>query len=485
MDKNIKELSNEYDKSKLTMSRFIGGLATLDDEVVDIIQTIGVGELKPKNPQYIYSLGTEGTKKPDVLLNSIDKLSSTNLGYYVDLFYSMDKIYEYMVAYVFVFISLFFMLLYSSKIALKKIAKKTTAFDEPWQSKIAIIVFTTVIFFIPMKLDENYSSTLFQNIWKYFVEESTSIADRANTIGMQSYMKKVYNTTGLSGVETEANLRLLKEQQQYLIDEYNPALYNCKERYPNQITFQITNKKQIKDIEEKKGKFDDNLTFRACRSIEKRYKIAKTGLEQTSHSLKRIETAYNDTNSNLKDNLEKMNKHLNKRVHELGWYSSVLAPTLQVLTKISLLQGSTVEKSTSDKFRAYINTAAQASISHADNVSVNPDSFEDLLSTQIKTNEENNTEKSLGEALSKVSFLSLVPGANAIKEFINKLSSNDIEALYNKVKTQENSNIINKLPPPKYPKSCFYNNPCKIYFRSTSFYYNIYCSWNSSSYIYL
>ena len=159
---NITEL-NEYEKDTITMSRFIGGLATLDDDVIDIVNSRG-GTIDKRNPEAIYNINNTGAEEPNRLLNSIDKLSTNNLSYYVDLFYSMDKIYEYMVAYVFVFISLFFMLLYSSKIALKKIAKKTTAFDEPWQSKIAVIVFTTVIFFIPMKLDNEYSSILFQNI---------------------------------------------------------------------------------------------------------------------------------------------------------------------------------------------------------------------------------------------------------------------------------------------------------------------------------
>ncbi|WP_419774378.1 hypothetical protein [Halarcobacter sp.] len=434
----------EYNKNRITMSKFIGGLATLDDDIIHITESRN-GTIQKRDPNSIYQLDSGSTGSEDRLLNTIDQLSSKNLSYYIDFFYSMDKVYEYMVAYVFVFISLFFMLLYSSKIALKKIAKKTTAFDEPWQSKIAVIVFTTVIFFVPMKLDNEYSSTLFQNIWKYFVEESTSIADRANTIGMQTYMQKVYNTTGASGVETEANLKLTKTQQAHLKETYKKALDICKERYQNTLTFQQTSLNQIKNIEESKGTYDDILTLRGCRAIEKRYKIAFTMEEQADMTLKRINAAYNDS-SEIKDRLNTMTEHLDKRLKELGWYSSVLAPTLQVLTKISFLQGAEkLPDTTNNQYRAYINAASDEKIGNIEQESKSGRTLREFLDINVKASESDETKKNLGEIFSKTSFISLIPGASTLTNFFKDLGTENINALLKELPLDKNSVLLANL----------------------------------------
>ena len=436
---------SEYNKEQITMSRFIGGLATLDDDIINIVQS-RAGTIEKRDPSSIYQLNTgSSTNTEGRLLNTIDQLSSKNLSYYVNLFYSMDKVYEYMVAYIFVFISLFFMLLYSSKIALKKIAKKTTAFDEPWQTKIAVIVFTTVIFFVPMKLDENYSSTLFQNIWKYFVAESSSIADKANTIAMQTYMQKVYNTTGASGVQTEANIKLTKKQQEHLKTVYNKALGTCKERYSNILTFQQTNLTQIKNIEEKKGRYDDILTLRACRAIEKRYKISFTMAEQANMTLQRINAAYTDE-SQIKTRLNTMTEHLDKRLKELGWYSSVLAPTLQVLTKISFLQGAKkLPDTTNNQYRAYINAASDEKIGNVEQETKAGKSLRELLDVNVKPSEDDETKKILGEIFSKTSFLSLIPGASTISKFFKDLGAENINALIKELPLNKNSALLANL----------------------------------------
>lgn len=434
---------DEYQRNQVTMSRFIAGLATLDDDVLDI-ENSRTGDIQERNSTNIYQIKSVGSDNKDRLLNAIDTLSTNNLSYYIDLFYNMDKIYEYLVAYVFVFISLFFMILYASKIALKKVAKKTTAFDEPWQTKVAIIVFSTVIFFIPIKMNNDYSSTLFQNIWKYFVEESSSIADKANTIAMQTYMKKVYNTTGASGVETEANLVLIQKQQAHLLEKYKTPISLCEERYPQLLTFQKTDLSQIKNIEDRIGNNDDDkLTLRACRSIEKRNKLAFTAEEQASLSLKRIQLAY-ESPTEIRERLNKMTEHINTRVQELGWYSSLLAPTLQVLTKISFLQGNediNNPTNTNGYYRAKINEATLEKIAKTELEKENGNNISKLLNTEIE-NPKDKTSKSLAEILSNTALLSFVPGASTIHNFIKDFSGKDVDSLIKKLEVDKNSTIV-------------------------------------------
>lgn len=39
-----------------------------------------------------------------------------------------------------------------------------------WKRKLAFVT----LFFVPIKYDENYSSTLFQKTWKFFLDESNT-----------------------------------------------------------------------------------------------------------------------------------------------------------------------------------------------------------------------------------------------------------------------------------------------------------------------
>ena len=434
-----------YENSTITMSRFMGGLSTLDNELVKIAESRD-GQIQKQSAELIYKLTVEGgLEKDNALLNSIDKLSQGNLSYYIDLFYNMDTIYDYIVSYIFVFISLFFMLIYVSRIAFKKLAKKTLSFEEPWQSKVAVIALASVIFFIPMKLDDNYSSTLFQNIWKYFVQESTSIADRANNIAMSTYIKKVYNTAGVGGIKTEANLVLKKEQQEFIKEYTKTLLDSCEKRFKNQISFQEVSGDKTTIIEESKSDLGDYiLTLEGCRNIEKRYKIATTQYNQTQHNLNRIKASYEDTGNNIKTRLDNVKNHLDKRVQELGWYSAILAPTVQVLTKVSFLQGSEEAKmlkdndpstytynSPDERNRAIINEASQEQISKNGNPVNGGNWLANSLNTFSQGSSLNKEESKIAELFAKNAY-QLLPGFSHIQKFFKDLGSVNLEALSNK-----------------------------------------------------
>lgn len=131
-----------YDRSRVTLSKFIAGVATLDQDIINLKDSVGTGSvIRAKDAeQNTYILGTkpEDTTTADEdnqpqspssevvdpksqrLYNVSDKLSKENLGYYIDLTYNMDRINDYINSYVFVFLALFFMLLYFAKVAIKK-----------------------------------------------------------------------------------------------------------------------------------------------------------------------------------------------------------------------------------------------------------------------------------------------------------------------------------------------------------------------------
>ncbi|RXI35856.1 hypothetical protein CRU99_13715, partial [Malaciobacter mytili] len=405
---------DNYERSIITLSKFTAGLVSLDPDIINIKKTIDTGTIVRTDSNAFYNVKSASDENPNRLYNVSDKLSRENIGYFVDLFYNMDKIYDYVVSYIFVFISLFFIGVYAFHIGMKKLAKKSTTFDEAWQSKLAVVVFATVIFFVPMKYDNNYSSTLFQNIWKYFISESTSIADRANNIGMRTYLKSVYNTTGANGIESEANLVMLTAQQEYLKKVYAKNLEICTDRYSNNLTFQETNINRINEIEESVGKGEDNITYKGCRSIEKRYKVANTSLEQLTYMLERIETSYEKTK--IKERLDAINNYVNTRVKEIGWYSAVLAPTLKVIVNLSFLQDEDVPPSISKSEEAKINEATQEKIEKIEKEIKGGNWFENLFSSNTSF------QKLMGGVFGQLAYFS-IPGANSIYAFSKDISS--------------------------------------------------------------
>ncbi|MGB6327425.1 MAG: hypothetical protein WBF48_00740, partial [Halarcobacter sp.] len=218
---------DDYDKSTTTMSKFIGGLATLDEDIVDIKNTVDTSTLVKSNPNAIYGVDSADASNPNELLNQVDSLNTQNLSYFVGLFYWLDRSYEYASAYLLVFISLFSMIIYFSNFGLKKLSKKPTQYDEAISIRLTVIIVAFMFFFYPVKYDDNYSSSLFQNMAKYFVYESTSLADEANKLALKSLLKYTYATSGASGIEGEATLKSLLKKEQKAIESYEEALKIC------------------------------------------------------------------------------------------------------------------------------------------------------------------------------------------------------------------------------------------------------------------
>lgn len=67
--------------------------------------------------------------------------------------------------------------------------------------------------------------------------------------------------------------------------------------------------------------------FRDVRAIEKRQKVAYTQKTQYEYHLERIKSAYQ--NSEITNRLDKVAELLNRRSDEMGWYSSILVPTVK------------------------------------------------------------------------------------------------------------------------------------------------------------
>jgi tetratricopeptide (TPR) repeat protein len=399
---------NNYDKSITTMSRFVGGLATLDEDIIDIKNTVDTSTLVKSDPNSLYAVDSADSSSPNELLNQVDSLNTQNLSYFVDLFYMLDATYEYASSYLFIFISLFFMIIYFSNFGLKKLAKKTISHDEAITAKLSVIIVSFIFFFFPVKFDVNYSSTLFQNIVKYFVYESTSLADKANNIALKSFLKYTYATSGASGIEGEATLKSLLKKEDKAIESYEEALTICEDRYPNETTFQITNQDKINQLEEKIGTIDDVVTIKGCRNIEKRLKVSYTLIQQYKYHLSRIENAYK--NSEITDRLNDLSTLMNRRADEMGWYSALLVPSVKVLTELSYISSNSIPP---------LNEEVKGKIRKSQ---INPTDESNNWLEDILSNSTQYAQDMLGESMAKVVYM-ILPGASSLFEFNMQLGS--------------------------------------------------------------
>lgn len=398
----------EYDKNITTMSKFVGGLATLDEDIIDIKNTVDTSTLVKSDPSSIYAVDSADASNSNELLNQVDSLNTQNMGYYVTLYYMLDSSIEYASSYLLVFISLFFMIMYFSKFGLKKLSKKPTEYDEALSIRLTVIIVSFAFFFFPVKFDENYKSSLFQNMAKYFAFESSSWADKGNKLALSAFLKYTYATSGVSGIEGEATLKSLLKKEQKAIESYEEALTLCEERYPNETTFQITNEDQINELEEKIGNIDDVVTVAGCRNIEKNLKTSYTMTYQYNYHLSRIENAYK--NSEITDRLNDLSTLMNRRADEMGWYSVLLVPSVKVLTELSYISSNSIpplEEEIKGKIRkSQINPTDESN-----------NWLEDILSNSTQY-----AQDLLGESMAKIVYM-VLPGASDIYNFNNQLGS--------------------------------------------------------------
>ncbi len=90
-----------YDKNKVSLTKFLSSLSSLDDDYIDIPSTVSNGTLQMRNNP---SIGSETNPSENYTINSMNK---SNLGFFVNLFYGFHKIYNYVLYFLFIFVGAF------------------------------------------------------------------------------------------------------------------------------------------------------------------------------------------------------------------------------------------------------------------------------------------------------------------------------------------------------------------------------------------
>lgn len=330
-----------YDPSKITFSRFLASLATLDPEIIDFNNTSLSGLLTLKDPNAVYGTravlnksyfsSITGEQDNLELLSSADSINKANLGYYANLFSDMQKIYSFLQNFLFMMIGAFFLFKLGS-VKLLDYLENNQAESKDYLKKFAIPVVSVAIFFAPIPESSGMNTTIVQNLIRYFTQTSVSIADRASAIGANTYLRYLYNSVGFQAMEGELAIKNQLTQATAQEAQYKSVIDFCKEAYPQKLAY--GGNKYLNDIESSNS-FDLNakasvIDEDACAKVQYKY--------LSTQKQRRVLANYVDTindnwqnNGELKTLLSKINTEINSRQSELGWANALIIPSTALM----------------------------------------------------------------------------------------------------------------------------------------------------------
>lgn len=350
VDKSYQFNPIQYNSNELTLSRFFGAMATLDPEIIDFKATQETGQLMLRSGVQLKGqigglfeknwgafLGQDDTKKPltdGVAISTADAFNKANLAYFAGLFRNMQEIYNYLQFLLFVVVGAYFL----STIGAKKVQTylerhNEPAPREPYLHRFYVPLLATAFFFAPIQNNEGMTSTVVQNIIRYFTTQSIAIADQAAAIGTSTYMQKLYGTVGAMSLEGE--FYTIKTRKDSLAESKAAARVfeqTCKVRYPNaDFSKRDSNQHENYDVNRVAGSEHD-ISLGAC------YAVANTIVQsnRTHANMKQMEQAYQRyyNNGGLKTSLERINALIQNRQDELGWINATIVPGSGIMVEL-------------------------------------------------------------------------------------------------------------------------------------------------------
>ena len=351
--------------SKITLSKFLTSLVTLNPDIIDREKTSQLGQLTLKDGLEQYSV--ESIDKPDSnrgnyeqtiinqmksLINSasdavgikvfedkynktsaIDGFNKNNMAYFNDLFINMEKIYQHLQILLFIVVGGF----YLSSIGANKLqtyleSRGESESNQPYLHKFYIPLLMVGTFFMPIPEANGLAhSTIVQNTIRYFTIQSTEIADMASAIGGKTYMDKIYKSIGginSDGIESLYNdWRVAKYTYEKGIENYEKT---CKERYSKLTTqdtptnFMRLSDKQKEELSQtveedrnQKAGTEYDITIGACMQLESQINSAKKKQEFLEAQFSGIQDFMNGNRES--EELKALDLYFAGREKQLGW----------------------------------------------------------------------------------------------------------------------------------------------------------------------
>ena len=373
----------KYDPSdtKITFSKFLSSLATLNPNIIDRETTNNQGQLVLKNGIEQFSVATISNVSGVVLSTNTDLSQKTqavkdgfgkiinghtldnvtaiqtsasdgfnknNMGYFSDLFMANEKIYLYLQGLIFVLVGGFFITrLGTEKIQTYLENRGESDGKRPYLHKFYIPLIMLGLFFMPIpEANDKAHSTIIQNVIRYFADMSTDVADMTSATMNKTYMDKIYKSLGYISPKGISDLAIQQEQSKHIVKQLND-LYakTCAKRFNmsyGSYTFNYINsldeegkkallQKEKNDINKIVGtKYD--ITLDACIAMELQAINAKKSINSSEQMLKSIEKTYD--NNQIKSKVTELDKYFSSREQQLGWINSLITPSSAILSEV-------------------------------------------------------------------------------------------------------------------------------------------------------
>jgi hypothetical protein len=327
----------KFTENSGTLSKIFGAIATLDDDIINIPSTTSSNSIHLKSGNTNYT-GND----------TFNSLSSANLGFFVNLFYGFQKVYQYVQYFLFIFVGAFFLSIFIWSMAVDKVGKTG---EKEKINKFIVPLVMILLCFVPIPKENSITTTPIQNIIQYFIQISNGLADRISVEGSQSYLKKLYSTVGASNLDNELNTANRAKSLEKGIESYQKAFEECKNRYVDYYilykSFQTQNEKRIRDAEVTslpEGVIKD-YSFAGCRKIEADLITAEREKVNKEANLEAIESSL--SNNELQGVLNDLQADMQRKSDSYGWYYSVFITSLSmVVENLSIMSPTEIKNAT-------------------------------------------------------------------------------------------------------------------------------------------
>jgi len=328
-----------YDPTKVSITKFLASLSTLDDDYIDIPATVSNGQLQTKNNP---NIGNGAGAQDNATIN---KMNKSNLGFFVSLFYGFQKVYAYIQYFLFIFIGAFFLIFFLFNFVLAKMENRKMQNMLPSAIVPLLMIF---ICFVPISKPNSIPTTPIQETIKFFVGNSNGLADRISVIGTNVYLQKIFSSVGAVSVQEEKRVYDREQDLINAVASMKRAYKNgCLKRFPEikdeKKTFQITDEKAIEKIVNNKGDGTQDYTFEGCRKIERNLFLDERELADKKLILDGIKRSY--ANNELQAKLQQINNQVISRVNDYGWLYSTMVSSVSVVAENLAIISSNVQSS--------------------------------------------------------------------------------------------------------------------------------------------
>ena len=380
---------------------------------------------KSENSAARFDIGTYTT------ISTADGLNQANLMYFVELFTSMNEIYKHLQNLLFIVIGGWFVGTIGTQKLLKYLENKGegSGGNQPYLHKFLIPILGVSFFFAPIPEGNlpNQSTTIVQNIIRYFTATGNQIADMAGAIGSKVYVDKLYRSVGGSAPEQEYLAKINKEQAEFLVIETHDLFDTlCKDRFPESALAGLaTSTFSDYGYKESIGQFDVNkvvknqdITREVCYQALSEHAEQQRQANNFNAQIKAYENYLKGTSDGSNKTLKKANtlnaslntidKYLSTKNEELGWFNSILIPGSGLMIEVQDFMTANLAQSEGNKNNV---TAVASAVEKA------------ALETSIDGRRNPNNvamDATLNYLTSNLAYLA-VPGASMIKNSISSI----------------------------------------------------------------